>query len=215
MQINREQEGGANQRIGTSGTSDPHLAVNLMQIASSEIVAKLGLDSSKSEAWRITSEIPDPTFGYLRGSSLEYRKKDTPLRNNLADAGLGNLAYVNYYAQNDSEMTLMCQEFLRMRRYYMRYARAWGSSEERRIKHAAFVVDKVSIKRDILEGKVGSVGIPNEDRDSIQQELDFAKNRWGSERSKRGISKRKRPLLTSTEWVRIQIRARAGWEEMQ
>ena len=59
---------------------------------------------------RIASEIPAPTFGYLRGSSMDYQKKDDALWNNLIVEDLSNLAYVDRYGQNDSEMTSMCQK---------------------------------------------------------------------------------------------------------
>ena len=69
----------------------------------------------------ISSEIPDPTFGYIRGSSMGYQMKDDALRINLigADFGadLGNLVYVDKYGEGDIEMTFLCQKSLRMCRY--------------------------------------------------------------------------------------------------
>ena len=78
----------------------------------------------------ISSEIPDPTFGYIRGSSMGYQMKDDALRINLigADFGadLGNLVYVDKYGEGDIEMTFLCQKSLCVGRYHMRYKRGWG-----------------------------------------------------------------------------------------
>lgn len=81
-------------RIGSAWAQS---AINLTESASGAIVGKLDSDIHKSETKRISSEIPDPTFGYLRGSSMGRRAKGDALRNNLIDADMGNLSYVDYY----------------------------------------------------------------------------------------------------------------------
>ena len=68
------------------------------------------------------------------------------------------------------------------------------------------MIDKVAIQKDILYGKLAGIEISNEDREEIQQELDFVKNDWAIERNQGGIGQCKRPLLTSTEWIQIQAR---------
>ena len=78
-----------------------------------------------------------------------------------------------------------------------------------------FSLDTVAIQKDILEARLGSIGIPNEDREEIQQELDLIKNRLGYARRKSGIVYRKKPLFASTGCVRIQTRetiGRAAWK---
>ena len=199
-------------RIGTSGA---HSAINLAKSTSGEIVGKLDSNSYKSEMKRISSEIPDPTFGYLRRSSTGYQKKTDALRINLSERDLSNVVYVDHYVKNDSEMTFLGRQSQFMRRYRMRYTRGWESSGGRWVKLSTLFIEKVAIQKDILEGKLGSIDIPNEDREEIRQELDLVENRWQSARRKNGIGKIERPLLTSTEWVRIQIRERTGWKDWQ
>ena len=99
--------------------------------------------------------------------------------------------------------------------YHMRYARGWESPEDRRVNLSTLFVGKVDIRMDILEGRLGIIGIPNGDRVEIRQELDLLKNRSGYGRRKSGIIASKRPLLTSTEWVWVQIRERVGRMERQ
>ena len=123
-----------------------------MQSTSDEIVGKLDPNSYKSEMKRISSEIPDPAFGYLRGSSAGYQRKDDTLRGNLVDGDLGNLVYLAHYGQNDREMTLMGQKSQCICRYHMRYTRGWASSEDRWVKIPTLLIDKVAIQGDILEG---------------------------------------------------------------
>ena len=123
--------------------------------------------------------------------------------------------YVDRYGQNDSEVTLLRQKSPFARRYHMRCTRGWDPSEDRRLKPPTLLNDTVAIQKDILQGKFRSIDTPNEDREEIQQELDLASNRWGSGRSNIGVGERKRPLLTSTEWVRIQIRESTGWPTWQ
>ena len=64
---------------------------------------------------------------------------------------------------------------------------------------STLLIDKVAVQKQILEGELGIIGIRNEDRVEIRQELDLIKNRRGRERNKSGIGQSKRPLLTSTE----------------
>ena len=97
-----------------------------------------------------------------------------------------------------------------MCRKHMRHTRGCESSADRREKIPTLFVDKVAIQKDILAGKLGILDIHNEGREEIPQELDSAKNRWGSERCKSGIAKSYMPLLTSTEWGRIHIHEMVG-----
>ena len=93
-----------------------------MRATSGEIVGNLLPDGYK-EKQRIIGEIPDPIFGYLRGSWMDYRKRGDALRGNLIGEDLGHLVYVDHFGQNDSEETSMCQKVGCMCRYHMRYAR--------------------------------------------------------------------------------------------
>ena len=128
MEINREPEGRMGIRIGTSRGA--RSAINLMKSAPDGIVGKLDQNSYKSETKRISSEIPDPTFGYLRRSSIRYQEKEDALRNNLVEEDLSNLSYVDRHEQNVREMTFLRQKPQRMCRYPMRYTRGLGSSED-------------------------------------------------------------------------------------
>ena len=58
--LNREQEGGAYIRIGTSGK---HSAINITRTATGGIVDNVVSDGYQEEKKRIIGEIPDPTFG--------------------------------------------------------------------------------------------------------------------------------------------------------
>ena len=212
MEINREQERGATLRIGTPGNQS---AINIMRAASGEIVRNLDSKGYQEAKQRISGEIPDPTFGYLIGSSSGYREKDDALRNNLAEWDLSNLAYVDHFGQTDTEETSMCQKDGRMRRCHMRRARGCGPFGDRRGNLPTLAIDKVAIQKDILEGELVSIDITDGDRGEVQHELDLIRNRWGSGRNKGGIDPRKRPLITSTEWIRIQAREKIGWTERQ
>ena len=114
-------------RIGSAWAQS---AINLTESASGAIVGKLDSDIHKSETKRISSEIPDPTFGYLRRSSIRYQEKEDALRNNLVEEDLSNLSYVDRHEQNVREMTFLRQKPQRMCRYPMRYTRGLGSSED-------------------------------------------------------------------------------------
>ena len=80
--INREQECRIELRIGTSGARS---AINLMRTTSGVIVGHLDSKGYKGDMGGISGEIPDPTFGYMRSSSPEYREKDDALRNNAIE----------------------------------------------------------------------------------------------------------------------------------
>ena len=58
------------------------------------------------EMARIQSEIADPTFGYMRGSSIEYRRADNAPRSGLVERDLGNVVYVDKLGRSESEMSL-------------------------------------------------------------------------------------------------------------
>ena len=73
------------------------------------------------------------------------------------------------------------------------------------MKRSTLLIGKVSIQKDILGGKLGSAISLMGGQEETRQESDLVKNRSEYERRKIGSGKRKRPLLTSTEWVRIQI----------
>ena len=75
MGINREHEGMAHLRIGTSGN---HSAINIMRATSNEILGNLDLEGYHGDNQRISGEIHGPSFGYLRGSPMEYRGKTIP-----------------------------------------------------------------------------------------------------------------------------------------
>ena len=60
---------------------------------------------------------------------------------------------------------------------------------------------------------MGGIDITDGDRGEFQHELDLVRNRWGIGRDKRGIGPITRPLITSTEWMRIQAHEKIGWSE--
>ena len=70
---------------------------------------------------RIHGEIPDPTFGYLRGSSLGYQRMGDALRNGLIERDLSTLVYVDKLGRSASEMSFMCEKRDYAFRYHMRY----------------------------------------------------------------------------------------------
>ena len=139
---------------------------------------------------RIISEIPGPTFGYLRRSAIEYREGEDALRGNVIEGDLRILVYVDGFRQNDIEWTSMCRKVLCKSRYRMRYARGCGPFGDLCAILSDLLIDKVSIQKEILAGKLRSIESPNGDREEIQQKLDFAKNRWGGVRE---ISERNWP----------------------
>ena len=56
----------------------------------------------------IHGEIPDPSFGYLRGSLLEQRKIDQALMSGRVERDLNNLVYVGKLWMGESEMSFVC-----------------------------------------------------------------------------------------------------------
>ena len=176
--VNREQEEWAEIRIGTPGI---HSVINIMRATSDEIAGNLDAKGYLEEKRRIGGEIHDPTFGYLRGSSIGYRKSDDALRKNWAEWDLGNQVYVDPFGWNDSEDAFVRQKHGIMCRYHMGYTRGWESFGDRRAKLSTIAIDKVAIQNDILEGQLGIIDITDGDREEIQHELDLVRNRWGSE----------------------------------
>ena len=167
----------------------------------------------QGEKKRIIEILRDPTFGYMRRSSMEYRLKDDALRINLVDGDLSNLVYVDPIGKNDSEDTSMRQKDGRMCRYLMRYTRGWTSFGDRRAKLSTLAIYNVAIQKDILEEQLRGIDITNGDREEIQHELDLVKNRRGSAINKSEIGPTKRPLITSMDWIHIQAREKIGWSE--
>ena len=92
-----------------------------MRATSDEIVGNLDAKGYLDEKGRICGEIPEPTFGHLRRSSMGYRTKDDAIRGNLIEGDLGNLAYVDHFGQNYIEDTFVCQKDGCMCRCHMRY----------------------------------------------------------------------------------------------
>ena len=117
------------------------------------------------EKKRISGEIPEPTFGYLRGISAAYRKKGDELRNNLAEWDLGDLLYVGEFGQCDSEDTFVRREDGCVCRYHMRCARGLKPFGDRRSKLPTLAIDRVSIQKDILDGQLWIVDIADGDRE--------------------------------------------------
>ena len=155
-----------------------------MRATSGEIVGNLDANGYLEAKRRTIGEVPDPTFGYLRGSAMEYRKIEDDLRGNLIEGIWGNLVYVDHFWQNDSDVTFVFQKGGRICRYHMRYARWCDSFGDRRAKLATLAICKIAIQKDILEGQLVSIDIADADRDEIRHELDFVRNRWGSERKR-------------------------------
>ena len=100
-------------------------------------------------------------------------------------------------------------------RYNTRYTRGWGSREDRWSPLTALFVDKVSTQQDISRAQVTSSEIAEEERREIQQELDLIDKRWESGRNQKVVGRAKRPLLTSEEWVDIQVEMGLGRNERQ
>ena len=71
------------------------------------IVVNLGEKQALLEMARFQGEIPDPTFGYLRGSSVDYRRMGNALRNGLIGRNLGNLVYLDKSGRSESEIPFM------------------------------------------------------------------------------------------------------------
>ena len=73
-----------------------------------------------------------------------------------------------------------------------------------------FAVDKVAIPNDILRNKLKKGEITEIKRQEIQRELALVEKRWVSGRSQNAVGEDKRPLLTSKEWIGIQVEKRLG-----
>ena len=109
MGINREQTPGKMEiRIGASGNWEiTYSALSIITSTSECVVGNLGGEQALLEMVRIQGEIADPTFGYLRGSSVEYRRADTALRNGLIGRDVNNIVYVGRLGRSEIEMSFM------------------------------------------------------------------------------------------------------------
>ena len=77
---------------------------------------------------RTQGEIPDPTFGYLRGSPIEYRRMGNAFRNGLMALDLGNLVYVDKLGRGEREIPFMCDQRECSCRLHIRYTRGRGGA---------------------------------------------------------------------------------------
>ena len=83
MEINREQTPGKMKiRVGAPGKGrDTYSALNIMANTAECIAGNMIEKQALGEMARIQGEIPDPTVGYLRGSSIECRRMGNELLN--------------------------------------------------------------------------------------------------------------------------------------
>ena len=70
-----------------------------MKITSDDMVGNMDKSNALGGTKRTQSEIPDPTFGYLRGSSLEHQKMDDALWNRVVEHDLNKLVYRSHGAE--------------------------------------------------------------------------------------------------------------------
>ena len=162
--------------------------------------------------------IPDPTDGYLSGSTLEHQKIAERMRNDLIERDLDKLVYVGKLGRGDCAVSFMCAKRGYDRRYHMRYAIGYGRRGGDWEPLAALFVDKVAIRKDTLEKQLGEENLPEEEKKKgVKIELGVINNRWESERGRR-VYKEKRPFSTSQEWVSARLENQIGrneWQEME
>ena len=80
-----------------------------MAITAERIVGNMSANQASGEMARIQGEIPDPTFGYLRGSSIGYQRMVNALRGGLLARNLINLVYVDKLGRGESAVPFMCE----------------------------------------------------------------------------------------------------------
>ena len=73
---------------------EPYSALNVMTSTEERIVGELGRNHALQAMVWMHGGIPDPTFGYLRGSQLGNRKLDYVSMDGLVERDLDNLVYV-------------------------------------------------------------------------------------------------------------------------
>ena len=124
---------------------------------------------------------------------------------------MNKLAYVRG-TRKDCSVSAMCGERGCDCRYRMRYTRGY----ERRFGDweplEALFVDKVAIRKHILEEQLGEGNLPEKEKNWTLIELRMINKRWGSEGCRR-VDKETRPLWTSQEWVTIQSENQIGRTE--
>ena len=188
MEINTEHQGMLEIRVRTSGKQETYSKINIMKNTPGEMVGNM--DPTKATRVEITHiEIPDPTSGYLRGSSMDHRKLGDDVRNICIEHDLDKLVYIDRMGWNESEMSFVCESSKCDCRYPMRYTREWGRTEDRASPLAALFVAKVSIQEDIPSDQLGSSEITDAERQGLHQELDLVDKRWESGRNKKRLAK--------------------------
>ena len=98
-------------RVGASGKGEKtYSALNVMASTDVSIFGNMGEKQESEEMARIQDGIPDPPFGYIRGSSVGYQTMGNSLRTGLIERDLGNLVYVDKLGRGESEMPFMCDK---------------------------------------------------------------------------------------------------------
>ena len=98
-------------------------APNITRKRADEMVGNTDSEKSKDGAKRIRIEIPDRTFEYPRGSSLEYQTLDDDFRHGLIGRALNKLVYLDHMWRRESEMSYLRKKSQCARRYHMRYTK--------------------------------------------------------------------------------------------
>ena len=102
---------------------EPYSALNVMTSTEERIVGELGRNHALQAMVWMHGGIPDPTFGYLRGSPPEHRKIYHDLMTDLVERDLDNPVYVGKLGRCESEMSFVCETRDCTCRYHMRYTR--------------------------------------------------------------------------------------------
>ena len=138
---------------------------------------------------RTQGEIPDPTFGYLRRSSIEYRMVGNAFRNGLIERDLGNLVYVDKLGRIESEVSSMRETRGCACRHHTRYTRGRERRGDQWRPLEALFVDRVAIQEDISGNQLTKSEITEDERRGTQQEQSLANRGWGSGRRQNALKR--------------------------
>ena len=157
----------ANRKTGSYAT------LNIMTQAIDGIVGKISAELA-ALAMRSNEAIdsPDPTYGYLRGSQFIHEKIDYDLDNDWVQNDLDEMIYVDRL-RGDTEETciFMCQVGGWACRYRMKYTRGVGEDGEIWGRLAELRIDKVAVRKEILQRQSGEGDIPDGLRVELRYEL--------------------------------------------
>ena len=164
----------------------------------------------KDDLWSrgVASEVPLPTYGYMRKDEFYHVSKDDDLLNDWAAGALKGLIHTDRKGRNAGAESSICQipwqnkPIICSRRWRMRYTRGVRFKERQWGHLAELQMDTISSQKDILIDQNRNERAERETKEFNLMLLAGINERWESSREE-GDDTTKKPLVDYDEWRSI------------